>query len=772
MKQILVFFSLLLFSATFLFADEALESQARNFWESMSSHTDPELLDACITRYPKTKYGAIALLTRYQLLVKDPSIEGYNQFLKQYPNTIQADYALQNLYDLCVQYNKVPVWLDFLGSHPDTIQGCSAKLHVQTLMANFVFLTNDEETFDEYIQMFPDAPQIPGIIEQAAKLARKQEDEHKAQIQAAYNNDYNIRENELKKRANKLVTRWEEWNNELHKIIENEKVGQDKVMTNGETLVFVVRISRYKKIIREVYGEYDTAERIRKEERHQELLKKLDSIQETLLDNHRELVKVIREESKKTRQTIREEFAKLGYKLDAGFEKLGQKLDVLHNDMVSVYTELQKVNQNLENIHSAIQKSNDLLANIDNRLADTNNLLVGVNEKLVDLDNNMNKQFDLLVNEVADFKQQTIKRLDTVIENQDRAYKLQYEQYKVQIQTLNVTEEIVNNQKVQIAQNDQLIQYADKQLKSLGRIEHNQARQLEQLCGLRNDVGGLRKDVQNVVRSVDAMRKEVREGFDRTNRNLAAGIAEMKSSIYAVGSQLHEDINRVDRNIKAGFQYTNENIQNSTRAIIDSNNATYLRMQSAMQQAQQPKKRKPNIFKRALGGAVRVAGTVVGGIYGGPGGAALGSALGNGVATAIEGGNRKEIAMGAVGGGISGAIAGSSSGYQAPDSSQILNSIWDAGKNTLKEEISNQINKKLPSEARPLIVSIAKNGIEIEKQKAISAMAEMGLKLEKSEVQRILQRTSLGEVWSDIEQISKKNGKKPETIRFVMDYMK
>lgn len=780
MKRTLIFFSLLL-SATFLFAvafaDDDLESQARIYWENMSSHTDPDLLDECIMKYPKTQYGAIALLTRYQLLVTDPSLEGYNKFLKQYPMTVQADYALQNLYDLCREYNKVPVWMDFLGRYPDTIQGCAAKLHLQTLMADYVFLCDDEEMFDEYIQMFPDAPQIPGIIEQAVKLAQKQEEEYKAQIQKAYNNDYNICENELRKRANKIVTQWEQWHKDLHN--ETERIGKDNVMANGDSLVIVVRIRRYEKIIRGLYDEYPAASRVRAEERHQELLKKLDSIQQTLLDNHREMVQVLREESEKTRQTLREEFAKLGYKLDAGFEKLGQKMDVLHNDLVSVYEELQKVNQNLVNINESIQQGNRLLAKIDNRLAETNNLLYGVNEKLVDLDSHMNQQFDRLVNEVVDFKEQTIDSLDTVIKNQDKAYKLQYEQYKVQIETLNVTEEIVNNQKVQIAQGEQLIQYADAQLNALGRIEYNQGRQLEQLCGLRNDVGalrqdvhGLRHDVQNVGRSVNALRQEVQDGFARTNRNLAAGFAGVQRSIYTVGAQLHEDINRVDRNMKAGFEYTNRNIQNSTRAIIDSNNATFSRMQQAMQQAQQPSRRSSNSFKKFFGGVAKIGGAVIGGVFGGPAGAAIGGAIGNAAGTVIEGGNRKEIFSSSIDGGISGAIAGSSSNYNPPKSSQILDSIWDAGKNTLKDEVSNQIVNRFPSEAKPLIESIARNGIEIEKQKAIKTMAEMGLKVEKADVQRILQRKSLGDIWSDIEQISQKNGQKPETIRFVMDYFK
>ena len=797
MKRILIFFSLLLFSATFLFADEVLESQARNYWDSMPNHTDPDLLDECITKYPKTVYGKIALLTRYQLLVTDPSIEGYNQFLKQYPKTVQADCALQNLYDLCREYNKVPVWMDFLGRYPDTIQGCAAKLHVQTLMADYAFLKNDEEVFDVYIQIFPDAPQIPGILEQAAKLAQKQEEEYKAKILNAYGDDYNKCENELKKRANKIVVQWGKWFSDLHDEI--EKVGQDKVMENGDTLVLVVQIRRYEKIILDYYSEYDAAREVRAEHRHQELLKKLDSIQQTLLDNHREMVKVIREESEKTRQTLREEFAKLGYKLDAGFEKLGQKMDVLHNDLVSVYEELQKVNQNLVNIHDAIQKGNELLAKIDNDLAQTNNLLVDVNSKLVDLDHNMNQQFDRLVNEVVDFKVQTVNRLNTVIENQDRDYQKQCEIYEAEIETLKVTKDIRNNQEVMIVQNDKLIDLAGEQLNALGRIEDNQGRQLEQLVGLRNDVGDLRQDVQNVGHSVNALRQDVhglrqdvqnvgnsvnslrqdvhglrqdvRDGFERTNKNLAAGFAGVQRSIYTVGSQLHEDINRVDRNMRAGFEYTNKNIQNSAKAIIDSNNATYTRMQQAMQQAQQSS-RSSNPFKRFLGGVARFGGAVLGGVLGGPAGAAFGGAIGNAAGTAIEGGNRKDIAFSAIEGGISGAIAGSSSDYKPPKASQMLDTIWDAGKNTLKEEISKQLGEKLPSEAKPLIESIARNGIEIEKQKAIQTMAEMNFKVEKSDVQTILQRKSLGEIWSDIEQISQKNGQKPDTVRFVMDYMK
>ncbi|MBR0193235.1 MAG: hypothetical protein IJQ31_14335 [Thermoguttaceae bacterium] len=707
MRSIVVFFSLLL-SASFLFAEDDPEAKAREYWDKMPDHTTPELLDEFITQYPHTQTAKLAFLTRYFLLTENPSIDGYNNFLEQYPDTVQSDCALQAVFNLCRDYNTVPLWLDFLARYPDTIQGVAAKLHLETLLANYAFACDDEKTFDDYIEVFPDAPQIPGMIERAAQLALKREEDFKAEILKTYENDYNQCENELKKSATKLVSEWQTWHSDLGR--EKASSGMD-VTQNGRAFLLLAKIRRYETIILNLYGQYPAAMGIRSEVRHQELLMKLDSIQQTLLDNHKELVSVIREESEKTRQTLREEFAKLGYKMDTGFNMLAQKMDVLHSDLENIYSELQKVNMNLENIQSAVLESNKLLAKIDEDLNNTNALLVDMNKTLVDLNGDMNQQFSNLISEVHDFRADTVTRMDVIIKRQEDSLQLQNEQLKVSYETLGVTKDIRS-------QNDQLIGIAQEQLNSLGRIENNQVAQLNELVGMRSDIrdgftemnqtmaagfesvnnsiynvgntisGEISQMNQNMVAGFGQLdstiktesqrtRQEMGEGFgrldntirtesQRTRQEMGEGFGRLDNTIKAESQrtrqEMGEGFNRLDNTIRTESQQTRQQMAEGFNSVIQSNQATIASIQQAQQSSSSGG---GNIFssigkglKKVAGKTLGVAGTAVGACFGGPAGAAIGGAIGNAAGKAIEGGNRKEILGAAAGGAVSGVVGG------------------------------------------------------------------------------------------------------------------
>ena len=685
MRSIVVFFSLLL-SASFLFAEDDPEAKAREYWDKMPDHTTPELLDEFITQYPHTQTAKLAFLTRYFLLTENPSIDGYNNFLEQYPDTVQSDCALQAVFNLCRDYNTVPLWLDFLARYPDTIQGVAAKLHLETLLANYAFACDDEKTFDDYIEVFPDAPQIPGMIERAAQLALKREEDFKAEILKTYENDYNQCENELKKSATKLVSEWQTWHSDLGR--EKASSGMD-VTQNGRAFLLLAKIRRYETIILNLYGQYPAAMGIRSEVRHQELLMKLDSIQQTLLDNHKELVSVIREESEKTRQTLREEFAKLGYKMDTGFNMLAQKMDVLHSDLENIYSELQKVNMNLENIQSAVLESNKLLAKIDEDLNNTNALLVDMNKTLVDLNGDMNQQFSNLISEVHDFRADTVTRMDVIIKRQEDSLQLQNEQLKVSYETLGVTKDIRS-------QNDQLIGIAQEQLNSLGRIENNQVAQLNELVGMRSDIrdgftemnqtmaagfesvnnsiynvgntisGEISQMNQNMVAGFGQLDSTIKTESQRTRQEMGEGFGRLDNTIKAESQrtrqEMGEGFNRLDNTIRTESQQTRQQMAEGFNSVIQSNQATIASIQQAQQSSSSGG---GNIFssigkglKKVAGKTLGVAGTAVGACFGGPAGAAIGGAIGNAAGKAIEGGNRKEILGAAAGGAVSGVVGG------------------------------------------------------------------------------------------------------------------
>ena len=685
MRSIVVFFSLLL-SASFLFAEDDPEAKAREYWDKMPDHTTPELLDEFITQYPHTQTAKLAFLTRYFLLTENPSIDGYNNFLEQYPDTVQSDCALQAVFNLCRDYNTVPLWLDFLARYPDTIQGVAAKLHLETLLANYAFACDDEKTFDDYIEVFPDAPQIPGMIERAAQLALKREEDFKAEILKTYENDYNQCENELKKSATKLVSEWQTWHSDLGR--EKASSGMD-VTQNGRAFLLLAKIRRYETIILNLYGQYPAAMGIRSEVRHQELLMKLDSIQQTLLDNHKELVSVIREESEKTRQTLREEFAKLGYKMDTGFNMLAQKMDVLHSDLENIYSELQKVNMNLENIQSAVLESNKLLAKIDEDLNNTNALLVDMNKTLVDLNGDMNQQFSNLISEVHDFRADTVTRMDVIIKRQEDSLQLQNEQLKVSYETLGVTKDIRS-------QNDQLIGIAQEQLNSLGRIENNQVAQLNELVGMRSDIrdgftemnqtmaagfesvnnsiynvgntisGEISQMNQNMVAGFGQLDSTIKTESQRTRQEMGEGFGRLDNTIRTESQrtrqEMGEGFNRLDNTIRTESQQTRQQMAEGFNSVIQSNQATIASIQQAQQSSSSGG---GNIFssigkglKKVAGKTLGVAGTAVGACFGGPAGAAIGGAIGNAAGKAIEGGNRKEILGAAAGGAVSGVVGG------------------------------------------------------------------------------------------------------------------
>jgi uncharacterized protein YoxC len=768
-------------SACPAFSQSAAELAAERHWNTLSDHTDPALLDELIERFPTTETARLAFMTRYFLLTQNPTIEDYNVFLSRYPQKFQSQMALQDVFNLYRDQNRAPMWLDFLRRYPNTQQGLVAKLHLQTLMAQFVMLQDDEETYDDFIETFPDAPQIPAIMELAEKRALEREQALFEKTQQEFSDDFTRVEAERRKRANEIVVEWGAWITEYNRRFQSLTT---PIIENGEAFLLADRIRRYENIIVLVYRQYDAAREVRAENRHRELIEKLDSIQQTLIAHHRDLVRTIREESAETRRVLREEFARLGLRLDAGFEMLGRKMDVLHNDLVSIYQELQKVNVNLENIHTEIQRSNALLETLNVSLDETRVALVEgftvTNENLGRLGNKV----DNLTNELVDFKVHTVARLDRVIENQDRSYNLQVRQFNVQLETLEVTREIRQGQEVMIHQNDQLINLGHQQLGALNSIQQTQMQQLNVLNnissgvqglrgdvqgmrsdvqGLRGDVQGMRSDVQGLRGDVQGMRSDMQQGFQHLNNTMQTGFANVQRSIHEVGDQ-----------------------------VIASNQQTIQRVTQIQQQQQQQAtggSSRSSKFKRYLGQATMIAGTVVGTTFGGPVGAAVGSTVGAGLSSVIAGGNRQDHFGALVNAGISAGVGLAGDQLQTvlpnwqtshypntqipfPPAQQIFDNVVSQGTNTLKTEITNQINNRLPPQTVPLVNSMLNVNHEQRKTLAIQSLATLAPSgVPQTTVQNILSARNEQELRNTIVNTAREHALKPEVVMFAMDHV-
>lgn len=717
-------------------AQSAVEQAAERAWNDLSDRTDARMLDQLIERYPNTETAKLAFLTRYFLLTQNPTIEGYNAFLAKYPQKFQSQMALQEVFNLYREQNRAAAWLDFLRRYPDTHQGLAAKLHLQTLMAQFAMLCDDEDTYDDFIGMFPDAPQIEVIMKLAENIAVARE---KKEFDAKYTT------NELRQqRANVLFGMWEDLCTDLNKVYPDKTA---PIIENAEAFLLATRIHRYRKAL-EPWRAYDAIGRFRLEERHQELMAKLDSIQQTLINNHRELVRTIRDEAAETRRVLREEFTRLGIRMDAGFEMLRGKMDVLHNDLVLVYQELQKVNVNLENINAEIQRSNLWLERMDRNLDEVQKTLVDgfieTGRHLVELGNKV----DNVANEVANSTVQIVSRLNVMIDQNERSYNLQVEQFKVAVENLEVSKKIVDGQEVLIWQGDQLIARADQNLEKMGAILYGQKQTLHAINGVANEVRKVGGDVRNMHSSLQAFRNETNRNFALTNRNMQTGFANVSRSIYDVGN-----------------------------GIIQSNQQTIRNIQA---QQQRPPSRSSGGFKGFLGKALPIAGTAIGTVFGGPVGGAIGATVGSALGTAAMGGSKQEIIGSAINTVINSGV-GLATGQQAtypnspiplPPAQQFFDIIVDQGKTALKEEIVSQIGNKLPPEAIPLINSMLNANFEQRKALAIKSIASMlPSGVPQSSVQRILSARNEQELRNTLGQIARENALNLSAVMYAMDYI-
>ncbi|MDR1923825.1 MAG: hypothetical protein LBQ66_05585 [Planctomycetaceae bacterium] len=306
-------------------------------WQNIDP-ADKIALEQFLREHPDAEDAPHAFVARYAIESSRPTIDGYNEFLKKYPDRLQSQVALQKVFELYRRENRAAGYADFMQRYPNTQQAYVAKLHLQSLMAEFVTLLDKEEEYDHFIETFPDAPQIPQIAELAYKKALETQNQKFA------------KSDDKKGDANAIVVDWGNWITQYSHRYNNDET---PIIKNGTRLAEGYRIKRYERVILEVYKRYDAALEVRRENRHRELIAKLDSIQKTLDENNEALI-----------QTLRDEFAKLGNKIDT----LSKKMDVLHDDLVLVHKDLQEIKIELKDIGQSIKETNRRLAQLDKHL--------------------------------------------------------------------------------------------------------------------------------------------------------------------------------------------------------------------------------------------------------------------------------------------------------------------------------------------------------------------------------------------------------------------
>ena len=166
----------------------------------------------------------------------------------------------------------------------------------------------------------------------------------------------------------------------------------------GQTLKQVYsKILRVSRVLREVYSDTEAAREVRDEERHQNLLNKLEAIHKTLTKNHTELVNVIQQEFATTRQLLKNEFERL---IKEGLQPIHQALnqlvdgmEVLHQDLLQVNQHLVKLHQSMDDVKGLIEKNTDALEQLHQDLGSVHQAVKAMHQ---DMNQGYDKQAQML----------------------------------------------------------------------------------------------------------------------------------------------------------------------------------------------------------------------------------------------------------------------------------------------------------------------------------------------------------------------------------------
>lgn len=504
---------------------DEIEKESQQYWDKMSDHLDPVALDQFISKYPDSQAAAMAFALRYTMLADNPNIEDYNDFLKKYPNRFQSQIALQELFELYRDQNRANGYLDFLQRYPDTQQALVAKLRLQTLMFQLVSLTDKGDEYEAFIDTFPEAPQVPAVSQLAFEKELQEE-------KTRFNDLKKESDSVCERRANSLVTEWEDWVGKFSKQFPGDKASEPGA------LVFMYRIDRRAKVIRSVYGAYHAAARIRQEERHQEIIAKLDGIQTTLIKNNAELIKTLREESKRICDELKAGFELLHHDnldmrkmIEQKFEAIEKGMQRLHEDLVTIHKDLLDIRGDLKTINDSIKEGNKKLDRLDAHLH-------GIYAELVEVRKDMNTGFQAMGEKMDALTREVKTGFET-------SHRLQLHQIEISGRILEQTQimtavmsngyGIVSNQDIQQVLSRNTINVMRR---GFGDLKTGQDRQIAMAeCNLRinNDITRLQ------MRSLNASRQDMEDRQEVFGQVMSAGYSKTGQNVWATSGHATQE---------------------------------------------------------------------------------------------------------------------------------------------------------------------------------------------------------------------------------------
>ncbi|MGL6225052.1 MAG: hypothetical protein ACRC10_00305 [Thermoguttaceae bacterium] len=520
-------------------ATAEVEQEAEQYWEKMNEHLDPFALDQFIANFPDTNRAAMAFALRYTLLVDNPNIEDYNAFLQKYPDRLQSQLALQELFMLYRDQNRAGGYLDFLKRYPDSQQALVAKLRLQTLMFEFVSHLNQVDEYDAFVETFPDAPQVPAAAQLA--LEKDLQDEQKE-----YESLQKQSEGVCERRANKLVTDWEVLVGNFGKEFSGESA------SSPAALVERYRIARRANTIRTIYKEFNAPSRIRSEERHQEIIAKLEGLRATLIKNNEDLIKTVKAESQRICEELKAGFEQLHRDnkemqqlIERKFEVVEKGMLRLHDDLVTIHRDMLDIRADLKTINDSIQETNRKLDGLDKGLQ-------GIYTELTGLRKDMNSGFQVL-GEKVDLLTHEVKVQFEVTQS------LQLQQIKISGEILAQTNDVktvLSGGFAQLVRNQEIHQVLSRDTIAVmrGGFDHLKTAQERQIalaeCNLRigNDIAGNQLKTLNAL---VALRQDANTRKDQIVQNMK-GYEKVPGAIWQSSSEAAQG----NRNMVARVEQT------------------------------------------------------------------------------------------------------------------------------------------------------------------------------------------------------------------------
>jgi len=373
------------------------EQQAQQAWQNWQPMTAATQLDQFIHQYPNSVAAQRAFSLRVQGVQLSHSPPIYDQFIQRYPNTLAAQQALYTLFGLYQQQNRLSGYLSFMDRYPDSPLSWLAKQRVELLSFQLITDVDEVNEYDDFIEIFPHAPQTALAIQQAQKKAlalekawlekhtgslKKQIAEHwdwlnqhpgktvepnNPQLKSQWDRTIaaiNLAESEIaqieQQRVNDWLTQLDQLWIQLERLT-NQQLSEPKAQ------LYQQQIKRSVNVLTTLYPHRPELTALRDEQRYQGLMDKLAMIDQTIALQHQQLLTALRQEFGQLRGLLTRQFADVHQQvaqIKKATEQLVAKIHQLHDDLVRISEQLEHLYQTTEEVASAIRQNTQYLAQL------------------------------------------------------------------------------------------------------------------------------------------------------------------------------------------------------------------------------------------------------------------------------------------------------------------------------------------------------------------------------------------------------------------------